>query len=535
MKKAIIYARVSSKRQADDGLPIESQLDRCRAKAEALGATVAREFVDGGISGTTDRRPAFQDAIKFCSLMDVDYFITWSSSRFARNLLDAGRYKLVLQTYRTRLTYASSDVDVSTDDGWLMDNFFALFDEHVSRRVSSDTRRSMLKAAADGYFMGGRVPFGYAVVPDGKRRRLVPHPTEAETVKRMFNMSLQGNGVKVIAMVLNDSGTLLRGRRWAKTTVNFMLSNELYCGVSIFNRISRRVPNPPDLWVRVNSHPAVIEPALFEAVQQSMGARQPGRSGGTPRSQAVFSGLLHCGQCGGALMTMNGTGRNGTRHNYYACASHLRGKAACSFKNIRVDQFDSWLVSELLDKVLTPATVRKVMHEAIAMSGQWSQDRKLRREGLVRELRDAESRRGKLYNVLEMMGTDAPNLADVGPRLRVLNDQIRRLEQSIIKLEDEPTGPMDAPELDVEEVTGLLRGLVQDCSNAAKLRTFIGSFVEKATVSGDTVAIDYNEGRMMGIGGSMVRGEKKWLPVWGSMRTKTMVLHRWVPLGRRVA
>ena len=40
MKRAIIYARVSSKRQADDGLPVESQIDHCRSKAAALGATV---------------------------------------------------------------------------------------------------------------------------------------------------------------------------------------------------------------------------------------------------------------------------------------------------------------------------------------------------------------------------------------------------------------------------------------------------------------------------------------------------------------
>lgn len=77
MKRAIIYTRVSSKRQADDGLPLESQLASCRAKAEQLGAEVLREFVDSGISGTTDKRPAFQEAINYCSLMNVDYFITW--------------------------------------------------------------------------------------------------------------------------------------------------------------------------------------------------------------------------------------------------------------------------------------------------------------------------------------------------------------------------------------------------------------------------------------------------------------------------
>lgn len=379
MKRAIIYARVSSKRQADDGLPIESQLDRCRAKAEALGAEVLKEFVDGGISGTTDKRPAFQEAINFCSLMNVDYFITWSSSRFARNLLDAGRYKLVLQTYRTRLTYASSDVDVTTDDGWLMDNFFALFDEHVSRRVSSDTRRSMLKAAGDGYFMGGRVPFGYAAIADGKRRRLVPHPVEAETVKRVFDMSLQGHGVKIIAMTMNDAGMLLRGRRWAKNTVNFMLSSEIYCGVSIFNRVSKRVPNPPDLWIRVNSHTPIIDVETFKRVQDAMQERRPERVGGIPRSLAVFAGLLRCGECDGALTLTNGTARNGTRHHYYGCCTHMRGKASCNFKNIRVDQFDPWLVSELLDKVLTPEAVQTVVREATALGGQWARDRQLRR------------------------------------------------------------------------------------------------------------------------------------------------------------
>ena len=103
MKRAIIYARVSTKRQADDGLPVESQIDHCRGKAEALGCAVAKVFTDGGISGTTDRRPAFQDALNYCAVMDVDYFITWSSSRFARNHLDAGHYKGVLAKYGTRL------------------------------------------------------------------------------------------------------------------------------------------------------------------------------------------------------------------------------------------------------------------------------------------------------------------------------------------------------------------------------------------------------------------------------------------------
>jgi site-specific DNA recombinase len=178
-------------------------------------------------------------------------------------------------------------------------------------------------------------------------------------------------------------------------------------------------------------------------------------------------------------------------------------------------------VSELLDKVLTPETVQNVVREATALGGQWARDRQLRRDALVRDLRAAEAKRGKLYSVLELLGTDAPNLADMGPRLRELNALVKNMEQSIIKLEDEPTGPLDAPELDIEEVTGMLRGLVEDCQDPKKLRTFFGSFIEKATVSDDSVAVFYNQGRMMSLGGAMVRSGNKWLLNLGSNQGPT--------------
>ena len=41
--RAVIYARVSSARQAEDGLPVQSQVEQCRAKAAALGAVEVRE------------------------------------------------------------------------------------------------------------------------------------------------------------------------------------------------------------------------------------------------------------------------------------------------------------------------------------------------------------------------------------------------------------------------------------------------------------------------------------------------------------
>lgn len=75
-KMAVIYARVSTARQAEDELPLESQIAQCKEKSAALDARVDRVFVDHGISGTHDQRPAFQDAIAYCEAMSVDYLVT---------------------------------------------------------------------------------------------------------------------------------------------------------------------------------------------------------------------------------------------------------------------------------------------------------------------------------------------------------------------------------------------------------------------------------------------------------------------------
>ena len=65
MKRAIIYARVSTQRQADDGVSMESQIEQCRVKAHALGTEVVEVFRDDGVSGRSDKRPGFQAALAY--------------------------------------------------------------------------------------------------------------------------------------------------------------------------------------------------------------------------------------------------------------------------------------------------------------------------------------------------------------------------------------------------------------------------------------------------------------------------------------
>lgn len=530
MKRAIIYGRVSTRRQADDGLPIESQLDHCRSKASALGSVVLREFVDGGISGTTDKRPAFQDALNYCAVHQVDYFICWSSSRFARNHLDAGNYKGVLDGYGTRLVYSSTEVDIRTDDGWFMDAISAVIDERYSRQVASDTRRSMVKNARDGFFCGGRVPFGYAVVPDGKRRRLAPHPVEGRLVERIFNMALSGAmGAKAIAMQLNRDGLSQRGKPWAKNNVANLLENEVYMGMIVFNRTNHRTRkvNPPQDWVRVQSHEPLVSAEQFADAQQAIADRAPSRVGGTPRSMYVFAGLLKCGACGASLRLMNGTSRNGTRYDYYGCGAHLGGTKRCSFKNERAELFDQWMLGELVNMVLTPERMVGIIEKAKAQRLEWVQERDGRRIGLVKELREAEGARSKLFSLLEMHGQGAPNLGDLTPRLRELNARIKKVESALVTLEDEPISPGDLPDIAPEEAAAELRAVILGCADVKRLRAFVSEFVESIAVDGDQCTVAYKPDCVVRMAaGNPVRSDVLWLPDKSTLRTEKVVIRR---------
>ena len=181
MKTAIVYARVSTQRQADEGVSMDAQIEQCTARAQKLGARVVRVFRDDGISGKSVRgRAGFQAAVEYCAAAKVNYFVTWSTSRFARNAVDLFLFQDALKEGGTKLDCLNADVDDDTDAGFVNRMFFGTMDQLMSRAIARDTLRSQKRAASEGFFTGGRVPFGYQTVPDGKRTRLVAHAEHAQ-------------------------------------------------------------------------------------------------------------------------------------------------------------------------------------------------------------------------------------------------------------------------------------------------------------------------------------------------------------------
>ena len=82
MKRAAIYARVST----HNGQNPEMQLEEIRQYCANRGWTIAEEYVDRGISGTREHRPALDRLLGACRRRLVDAVIVYRYDRFARSL-----------------------------------------------------------------------------------------------------------------------------------------------------------------------------------------------------------------------------------------------------------------------------------------------------------------------------------------------------------------------------------------------------------------------------------------------------------------
>lgn len=532
-KKAIIYARVSTVRQAEDELPVQSQLDQCRKRAEEMDLDVLKVFTDDGISGRSDVRPAFQDAITYCDTFSVDYFITWSSSRFARNKVDAGFYKRRLEKQNTKLVYVSMSIDTDKTEGWLLDGVMELFDELYSRQIAADTKRSMIKNAQGGFWNGGLPPLGFRVVKsleNPKRKSLVVDEVEASIVAEIFNMKLQGHGARSIAVVLNDANKKNRNRDWNVSSVLLLLRNPTVIGFTVFNKRNRTTKKnrPESEWIKVKSHDPIISEEVFSMVQDMI--NKEAKSGSSiGKSSHVFTGILHCGLCGSSMQIDTSYSR-GKLYSYYNCRRFSR-YGDCVGRRIRADLLDDWMISVLCDDVFSDKNLKNIVAELSESAAVWALEKEKKRRLIISQLTDLESRNSRLYELLENPEADI-NLGDLAPRLRENKNKVKSLESELAELEAAVAPAADVGSIDIDDIRAVLIDAITSTENPKKTRALISKFVTKIFLANDEVRIEYDQSRVIG-GGEMLRSRENWLPGPSILRNKLLVLR--LPVALRKA
>ncbi|WP_366556862.1 recombinase family protein [Endozoicomonas ascidiicola] len=511
-KKSVIYLRVSTDKQAEKELPLESQLEQCEKKALELGATVEQIFKDEGLSARNDNRPAFQAALAYCENLDIDYFICWSTSRFARNRLEAQLNKRRLTDSGTEVAYVTVNIEKS-GSGILQEGMLELFDEYLSYQVGADTRRSMIKNAKHGFWNGGNAPYGFKSAPspaDPKRKSLVQVPTETLLIEQIFKLREEGMGAKSIALILNEQGSSNRGKRWTKTSVYSVLKSEKVAGMTTFNkRAHNGTKNPPEQWITVDSHDGIISKDRFVQVQKLIDGASPKGNAGSAKSTRLFTGIVQCGRCKENMVITSATGRSSTYY-YYECQSRSNG-SGCDTKHKRISAgaLDNFLLDTIAARIFTRENLTELIMEINDLAGNWVKENRRKKRTLLAESEKLRTRNRRLYEFLEDPEGPA-NLGDLIPRLRENNQKIKELEAELERLSEERPPEFEITDGMVEEVSDFFSGMMKEQNNPKKLRQFLSSVLDEIVVGEEEIKISYDPAVI--IDSAAVHSRKKWLP-----------------------
>jgi site-specific DNA recombinase len=497
--KTVIYARVSSEKQAEKDLSIPAQLKTLRKYALERSWEIVSEYVDEAESAKSANRPAFQEMIAAAKRKDkpFDSILVWKLSRFARNREDSIIYKSLLRKRGISVISINEKIDDSAS-GRLLEGMIEVIDEFYSANLAQDTMRGMKENISRGFFNGGNVPFGYRKVKvpvnGSQKTKLEPNEAEAQIVKRAFQMSLKGKGGKEIARVFNEEGLRTRsGKLLGTTTINFWLKNPAYTGSLVWNRTDRTSDKPfrkpaAETIVVPDTHKGIVSQADFDRVQTLLADRRPFiRPPRGVSSPYVLSGLAHCSKCGAAMI---GTAAKSGKYLYYECdARFKKGKDSCVGLRFRKEMVENFVLDKIRQNILTKENLTKLVHLINGELLETASRLEKQLEQTEKELTKISGKLTKLYVALESGKLDMDDLAPRIKELRAYQHELQQQRDSLIaRIES------DEPEkLDENEVMSYVNELEQVLGEKSFLqqKTFLRRFVKRVEINPKGFVMDY--------------------------------------------
>jgi site-specific DNA recombinase len=192
MKRAVIYARVSTDEQKEKGYSLPSQIEACAKYADTHGLNVIAKISDD-YTGTLLDRPGLDQVRAMMDRREVDAVIVLASDRWTRKLAHSLILREEMMTAGIELHYVNRGKSENTPEGELMDNIEGVFNQYWREKIIEGGRRGKnAKAKQNKMIMAGSPPFGYAKEGHGRDAKLVINEQEAQVVRDMFKWYVFG-------------------------------------------------------------------------------------------------------------------------------------------------------------------------------------------------------------------------------------------------------------------------------------------------------------------------------------------------------
>ena len=387
MLKAVIYARYSSEKQNEQS--IEGQLRACYKYAHANNIEVVKEYIDRAMSGTNDRRPAFQDMLKSSSSNEWDILLVYKLDRFSRDKVEATIHKHTIRKNGKKIISVMENIP-DTPEGIILESVLEGFNEYYSKELSQKIKRGNHESRLKGIFTTGKPPFGYDLID----KHLYINNNQAETVKTLFKLITEGYTYTEVAYILNTHEEFNKSQKhFDKKLVEKIYINNHYTGILesngfIYDKVYPQILTQEE-WDNAHKNRRVLK----------RDAQHP-NTRDYSNSRYLLMPKVYCGNCRRRMETSSGTSSSGRLLQYYACKNHKKGESTCGMKSIQKDLLEDVVFralknilkkEELVDKMA--AELYKRRQEASYLTAEISEllSKKAETEKLIAALNESLS------------------------------------------------------------------------------------------------------------------------------------------------
>lgn len=466
-----IYARVSSREQAEEGYSIGEQEEKLKAYCAAMGYTVNRAAVDPGYSGASLDRPGIREVIADVKRGRCKKVIVWKLDRLSRSQKDT---LILLEDvfFPNGCAFVSlgENFDTATPIGRCIIGVLSAFAQMERENIKIRTMMGRQASARSGKFTGCKAPFGYKwhILENGKRE-IVPDPYASMIVNEIYELYNTGLSIKeTTRRVMNKYGCFAHMAAGTQSGyVGRLLKNPVYAGNVRMNGE-----------IYVGMHQAIVSPETWGTAN----ARLSGNVSFTQRGRGrvgLVSGLIFCGCCG-ARMAPRAWGDAKKYAHRYMCYS-VSNTCRCMKKSDNCTNRLHFTVPELDQLIL--AEISKLAADPDAIDALMGKPEEEDKAGPVAErLTEVEKQISRLLNLYQAGVMD---LEDLQPRIADLKDERARLMDALEDMKEE-AGKL--PKASALEIAGTFPAAVA-AGDPDELRRLIASLIDRIVVLNREITI----------------------------------------------
>lgn len=508
-RRVSIYGRVSTEHEAQlSALENQMQWYDDQAKYHP-NWTVVEKYIDEGITGTqAKKRPAFLRMLEDARSGKFDLIVTREVCRFARNVVDTLVVTRELKNIGVEVFFIDDNIWTMDGDGELRLSLMATLAQEESRKTSERVKAGQKISRDNGVLYGNGNILGYDRVGD----TYVINEEQAETVRMIFDLYLQGYGSMKIANILTErkrktaSGLV----KWSISNIMRAIRNATYTGTKCYNKsrsnnfLEQKRINNLDMstyeYVE-GDFPAIVSQEVWDKAQEIRTSRvKPSLVSSTKTthskrdSKDIWVNLLRC-SCGSSFRKNKWHTKNDGGISYgYQCYNQLNNgnkkkrvelgldtEGYCDSRMIADWKLD-FMAKSLLEHLWTDRKESVLL--ALDLIKRYYRDERVTSgkgdtAAIQAKLNKATTR---LQNLIAMRADGEITKDEYQAMRSPVDAEIRALEKS---LEDAPQAEEQGTALNLTEITATLHSLV-DFSEATLNHDVIKKFVYMVTPTSDT-------------------------------------------------